>query len=136
LLHIVFHAHSDVTEAAKQRAEQSVRKLASRIRGTTDASIRFAEDGAVRRAEIVLRAARRAPLVAEGAGTRYEFAVAAALDKLEAHVAHVRAERERKRRRVEALRLEPAGKEDDMEFDADFADLVLDEPVQRRAAEA
>jgi len=136
LQHIVFHAHSDVTEAVRQRAEQSVRKLASRIRGTTDASIRFDADGAVRRAEIVLRAARRAPLVAEGSGSRYEFALAAALDKLEAHVAHVRAERERKRRRGEVLRLEPPGLDDGVEFDADFADMVLDEPVRGRAAEA
>jgi ribosome-associated translation inhibitor RaiA len=142
LLHIVFHAHhADVTDAIQQRAEQAVRKLAGRLRGTTDASIRFAEDGAVRRVELVLRAARRAPLVAEGVGPRYEVALASALDRLGAHVAHVRAERERRRRAAEGLRLgAAAGTEDDVEgteAEADLTDLLRDEPVApRRAAGA
>jgi len=98
-MQIVFHAHhADVTDAMLQRAEQSVRKLAARLRGSIDASVRFAEDGARRRVEIVMRAARRRPLVAEGTGQRYELALGAAMKGMEAHVAHVRADRERRRR--------------------------------------
>lgn len=99
-MHIVFHTHhADVSEALQQRAEQAVRKLAARLRGTTDASVRFAEDGTERRVEIVLRAARRRPLVAAGEGARYEIALADAVERLGAHVAHAREERERRVRR-------------------------------------
>lgn len=125
-MHIVFHAHhADVTDALQQRAAQSVTKLAARLRGTTDASVRFADDGAERRVEIMLRAARRRPLVAEGTGSRYEFALASAVERLGAHVAHVRAERERRRRTRDASRTvgdaAPAANVDD-----DFGDLLRD----------
>lgn len=137
MLHIVFHAHhADVTDAIQQRAEQSVRKLAARLRGATDASIRFAEDGAVRRVELVLRTARRAPLVAEGLGPRYEVALAAALDRLGAHIAHVRALRERRRRQAEGLRLETTvGREDGLEPEPELDDFAPEdvEPARRAA---
>jgi ribosome-associated translation inhibitor RaiA len=131
LVHIVFHAHhADVTDALQTRAEQAVRKLASRLRGATDASIRFAADGATRRVDIVLAIARRKPLVAAGAAARFEGALGAALERLSAHVAHVKAERARKRRTTPTVALEPAGDQED-----DFADLLLDDaPPPRRAA--
>ena len=97
-MHIVFHAHhADVTDALQQKADAAVHKIAGRLRGVTDASIRFAEDGALRRVEVVLRIARRAPLVAAGTSTRYEAALADALARLETHVAHVKAVRARAR---------------------------------------
>ncbi|MBV9879097.1 MAG: HPF/RaiA family ribosome-associated protein [Gemmatirosa sp.] len=99
---IVFHTHhADVTDAVRARADQAVQKLAARLRGATDASVRFVEDGTVRRVEIVLRAARRRPLVAEGSGARFELAIAEAADRMAAHVAHVRAERARRQRHVD-----------------------------------
>jgi hypothetical protein len=140
LLHIVFYAHrADVTEAVQQRAEQAVRKLAARLRGTTDASIRFAQDGALRRVDIVLSVARRAPLIAAGEGPRYEVALTAAVERLSAHVAHLRAERERRRHVPGALRLALA---DELEAvhdaDVDVPDLLLDAAgaPPRPAAEA
>jgi hypothetical protein len=97
-VNIVFHVHrADVTEALQAKAAQSVEKLAARLRGATDASIRFAQDGAVKRVELVLRVARRAPLVAEAVGSQYDIALAAACERLAAHVAHVKALRARRR---------------------------------------
>lgn len=99
MLDIVFHAHrADVTEPLQQRAEQAVQKLAARLRGATDASIRFCEDGAVRKVDVVLNVARRAPLHAAGQGPRYEVALSSAVERLAAHVAHLRAQRARRRR--------------------------------------
>ena len=101
MLHIVFHAHrADVTDALQQKAEAAVSKLASRLRGATDASVRFAEDAGNRRVELVLRVARRAPLVAEATSTRYETALSTAIERLEQHVAHVKVERARRIRRL------------------------------------
>lgn len=97
-MHIVFHAHhADVTDALQQKAETAVTKVAGRLRGATDASVRFAEDGALRRVEILLRIARRAPLVAEGTAARFEAALSAAVERLATHVAHVKALRARRR---------------------------------------
>ena len=113
-MHIVFHAHrADVSETLQQRAAQAVDKLASRLRGATDASIRFAEDGVIRRVEIVLRVARRRPLVAEGAGPRYEIALAAAAERLAAHVAHVKAQREGRRKTMRTADITPIRAEDE-----------------------
>jgi ribosome-associated translation inhibitor RaiA len=129
LLHIVFHAHrADVTEAVQQRAEQAVQKLAARLRGSTDASVRFADDGAVRRVDIVLNVARRAPLVAVGEGPRYEVALSDAVERLAAHVAHLRSDRERRRHVPSDLRTALADRQadgDDGENDA-VPDLLLD----------
>jgi ribosome-associated translation inhibitor RaiA len=124
LVHIVFHAHhADVTDALQQRAEQAVRKLAARLRGATDASIRFVKHGATPRVEIMLRVARRKPLVAEGEGSRFEFALNGAVERLSAHVAHVRAERARKRHAI-ALR---NGTTDTVEeLDDEQSDLLIE----------
>ena len=124
-MHIVFHAHrADVTDALQQKAEAAVRKLATRLRGATDASVRFAEDAGTRRCELVLRVARRAPLVAEATSTRYETALATAIERLETHVAHVKAERARRLRR---LVTPPRDSADDTLLDAQ-------PPAARRAA--
>ena len=135
-MHIVFHAHhADVTEALQQRAEQAVRKLATRLRGTTDASIRFVTERSARKVEIMLRVARRKPLVAEGVAPKYEGALAAAVERLSAHVAHVRAERARKRQ-VGAAPAAPTSVSEAGEQDDEFSDLRLDRaaPARRTAA--
>jgi ribosome-associated translation inhibitor RaiA len=93
---IVFHAHNaDMSDSLQERAEQAVRKLASRLRRAVDASVRFTEDGPVRRVEIVLRAPRRRPLVAVGSGRLYESALGQAVAHLESHLAHLKAVRSR-----------------------------------------
>jgi ribosome-associated translation inhibitor RaiA len=138
LVHIVFHAHrADVSEAIQQRAEQAVRKLASRLRGATDASIRFVSDGIARRIEIVLRVARRRPLVAEGAGPRYEVALAAAVERLGAHVAHVKAQREARRKAATPLR-PIAGGAEEAGIEDENAELLTEAPPNPplRAAQA
>ena len=91
-MNIVFHAHrADMPESLQQRAEQAVQKLAGRLRRAVDASVRFAEDGPIRRVEIVLRAPRQQPLVAAGSGRVYETALGEALERLESHIAHLKA---------------------------------------------
>jgi len=135
-VHIVFHAHhADVTEPLQQRAEAAVRKLATRLRGTTDASIRFGQHGTSRRVEIMLRVVRRKPLVAEGEGTRYETALAAAVERLSAHVAHLRAERSRNRHAPVGRRADgTAGVETTTEPEDDVGELLLEAPPPRRTS--
>ena len=103
-MNIVFHAHhADMPEPLQQRAEQAVRKLATRLRRVVDASVRFSEDGPTRRVEIVLRAPRQQPLVAAGSGRQYETALGEALQRLESHVEHLRVARGRRIRTARAL---------------------------------
>ena len=103
-MNIVFHAHrADMPESLQQRAEQAVQKLASRLRRAVDASVRFAEDGQFRRVEIVLRAPRQQPLVAAGSGRVYETALGEALERLESHIAHLKAAKGRRIRFARAV---------------------------------
>ena len=103
-MNIVFHAHhADMPESLQQRAEQAVHKLAARLRRAVDASVRFAEDGPVRRVEIVLRAPRSQPLVAAGSGRLYETALGEALVRLESHIAHLKAAKGRRIRVARAV---------------------------------
>jgi ribosome-associated translation inhibitor RaiA len=101
---IVFHAHhAEMPEPLQERAEQAVQKLASRLKRAVDASVRFAEDGQVRRVEIVLRAPRQQPLVAAGSGRLYETALGEALERLESHIAHLKAAKGRRIRFARAV---------------------------------
>jgi ribosome-associated translation inhibitor RaiA len=103
-VHIVFHAHrADMPESLQQRAELAVQKLASRLRRAVDASVRFAEDGPVRRVEIALRAPRQQTLVAAGSGRLYETALGEALERLESHIAHLKAAKGRRIRVARAV---------------------------------
>lgn len=103
-MNIVFHAHNaEMPESLQQRAEQAVQKLATRLRRVVDASVRFAEDGPTRRVEIVLRAPRQQPLVAAGSGRLYETALGEALERLESHIAHLKAAQGRRIRLARAV---------------------------------
>ena len=103
-MNIVFHAHNaEMPESLQQRAEQAVQKLATRLRRAVDASVRFAEDGPTRRVEIVLRAPRQQPLVAAGSGRLYETALGEALERLESHIAHLKAAQGRRIRLARAV---------------------------------
>jgi ribosome-associated translation inhibitor RaiA len=103
-VNIVFHAHNaEMPESLQQRAEQAVQKLATRLRRVVDASVRFAEDGPVRRVEIVLRAPRQQPLVAAGSGRLYETALGEALERLASHIAHLKAAQGRRIRVARAV---------------------------------
>ncbi|MGZ8468862.1 MAG: HPF/RaiA family ribosome-associated protein [Gemmatirosa sp.] len=100
-LHIVFQIHhADASEALQQKAARSIEKLATRLRGAVDATVRIAADGAMHRVEITVRRPRRRALVAVGADRQVEAALGQALDAIEAQIAHVRAAALRRERRL------------------------------------
>ncbi|MDQ3696462.1 MAG: HPF/RaiA family ribosome-associated protein [Gemmatimonadota bacterium] len=88
-MEIIFHAHRAViSDNMRARAERAVRKLATRVRRAVHAVVRFEQDGPVRRVEVVLNAAGRRALVAEGVGRNYGPALAAAIERIEAQLEH------------------------------------------------
>lgn len=98
-MNIVFHAHNaTVNDALQRRAEQAVRKLAGRLPRVVDATVRFVEDGPMRRVEIELHAAPNRRLVSAASGRLYALALADAVGGLEAQVDRQRAAKERRRR--------------------------------------
>ena len=109
-MNIVLHAHhAHVPEPLLRRAESAVARLGARVPRAHDATVRFAEDGAVCRVEVTARVPRRAPLVAAGEGRAFEAALADALGRFEGLVARVRGARDRRlkaaQRGAEARRL-------------------------------
>jgi ribosome-associated translation inhibitor RaiA len=100
-LHIVFQIHhADASEALQQKAARSIEKLATRLRGAVDATVRIAADGGMHRVEITVRRPRRRALVAAGADRQAEAALGQALAALEAQIAHARAAGLRRARRL------------------------------------
>lgn len=100
-LQIVFQIHhADANEALQQKAARALEKLAARLRGAVDATVRFCADGAMRRVEITVRRPRRRALVAVGTERQAEGALTQALDALESQVAHARSEADRRGRRT------------------------------------
>ena len=98
---IVFQVHhADADDALRAKAARAVEKLATRLRHPTDATVRVAADGMLRRVEITMRARRRPDLVAVGVGRRSDQALSEALGALEAQVAHERVARARRLRRL------------------------------------
>ncbi len=109
-MNIVLHAHhAHVPEPTLRRAEAAVARLGERLPRAHDATVRFAEDGAVCRVEVTARVPRRAPLVAVGEGRAFEPALAVALARFGGVVDRLRAARERRvqaaQRGAEARRL-------------------------------
>lgn len=90
-MEITLHAHHAVmSDQLRARAERMVRKLAERIRRPVDATIRFTQDGPMRRVEIVLHPARRRPIVAAGQGRTYGPALAEAAERMETQLTRVK----------------------------------------------
>ena len=90
-MEIIFHAHHAViSDHMRQRAERLVRKLAGRLRRPVDAIVRFEQDSPVRRVEIVLHAARRKSLVAEGSARNYGPALSQAATRMEAQLKRIK----------------------------------------------
>jgi len=88
---VIFHAHhAVVSDRLRERAERSVERLASRLKRTVDAVVRFEEDGRTRRVEIVVHAPRHCRLVAEGQGRAFGAALSDAISRLESQVFHRR----------------------------------------------
>jgi ribosome-associated translation inhibitor RaiA len=104
-MQIIFHSHhASVSDRLRLRAEQGVRKLATRLGGAVDAVIRFEGDGPTRRVEIVMHASRRRRLVAEGTARYPGPALAEAIDGLRDQVDRARRIRSKSERRRAAMK--------------------------------
>jgi hypothetical protein len=82
----------------RKRAEAAVRKAAARLSRAVDGTIRFEQDGRVKRVEIVLHAPRQRKLIARGEGAYYGLALSTALERLMNQIRTLRAERRRAKR--------------------------------------
>ena len=90
-MEIVFQNHdAPMSERMKRRAEQLVRKVALRMPRAVDATVRFQEDGATRRVEIILHGANGRRLVANSEGRYFGPALGDAARKLAQQVGHTR----------------------------------------------
>ncbi|HJU64993.1 MAG TPA: HPF/RaiA family ribosome-associated protein [Gemmatimonadaceae bacterium] len=100
---IIYHAHHAViSDYMRRRAERLLGKLTSRLDHAVDAVVRFEQDGPIRRVEVMLHAARRNPLVAEGFGRTYGPALTQAANKLETQIRRLK-RTSKSRARVRAL---------------------------------
>lgn len=83
LLDIHFHVHhAKVSEAMRKRAERMVIRAAERIPRVVSATVRFEQDGAVRRVSLALHAPRHHDLMGRVEGRFFGPALAAALAKV------------------------------------------------------
>lgn len=90
-MQILFQSHSvTVSNQVRQRAESGLRKLGTRIGNAVDATVRFAEDGPMKRVELELHAAGGRRFVAEAQGQYHGPAVSIALAKLASQIGHVK----------------------------------------------
>jgi ribosome-associated translation inhibitor RaiA len=90
-MQIIVQGHStSVSPQVHQRAEAGLRKLGTRIGNVVDATIRFAEDGPVKRVELELHAAGGRRFVAEAKAKYLGPAVSVALARLRAQIGHVK----------------------------------------------
>jgi ribosome-associated translation inhibitor RaiA len=97
-MEIIFHAHhAPLSDRMRTRAERGVRKLAGRIGGTVGATVRFEQDGPMKRVEIVLLAPRHRRFVAESSGRFFGNALTETLQKLSHQVERERARQDRSR---------------------------------------
>jgi ribosome-associated translation inhibitor RaiA len=88
---VIFHAHhAVVSERLRQRAQSAVERVASRLKRTVDAVVRFEGDGRTRR------------LVAEGHGAFFGPALGEAIGRLEAQTRHRKRTRKARARAAEA----------------------------------
>jgi ribosome-associated translation inhibitor RaiA len=91
---IVFQSHrAIVSDRMRAKARQAVEKLANRMRRAVDAVVRFEQDGALRRVEIVLHAPRQRNLVASGEARFFGPALSEAVDRLEEQARQVKVAR-------------------------------------------
>ncbi len=98
-MELVLHSHNaTVSEVIRERAERLVRRLAPRFGRVIDATVRFADDGPLRRVEIEFHAAGGRRVVAAGTGRYFGPALAHAGARLRAQLDHgKRTQRERSR---------------------------------------
>lgn len=93
-MEIIFHAHhANVSERMRKRAEAAVRRAGQRLARAVDATIRFEQDGRVKRVEIVLHAPRQRDLVARGEAPFFGPAFASAMERLSSQIRTLRSTR-------------------------------------------
>jgi ribosome-associated translation inhibitor RaiA len=103
---VIFHAHhAVVSERLRLRAQRAVERVASRMKRTVDAVVRFEGDGRTRRVEIVVHAPRHRRLVAEGQGAFFGPALGEAIGRLEAQTRHSKRNLKARARAAEASML-------------------------------
>jgi hypothetical protein len=98
-MELVMHSHNvAVSDVVRERAERLVRRLAPRIGRVVDATVRFADDGPLRRVEIEIHGAGGRRVVAAGTGRYFGPALARAGAGVRAQFEHrKRTRRERSR---------------------------------------
>jgi len=98
-MELVLHSHNaTVSDVIRERAERLVRRLALRSSRIVSATVRFAEDGAVRRVEIELHQAGGRRVVCAGTGRYFGPALGHAGAAVRAQLEHAkRTRRERSR---------------------------------------
>lgn len=98
-MELVLHSHNaTVSDVIRERAERLVRRLAPRFGRVVDATVRFADDGPLRRVEIEVHQAAGRRIVCAGTGRYFGPALAHAGAALRAQLEHgKRTRRERSR---------------------------------------
>jgi ribosome-associated translation inhibitor RaiA len=87
---IVFHAHNaPIPDRLRRRAEVALERVDG-LAHAVDATVRFEQDGPVKRVEIVLHAPRQKNVIALGEAKFYGPALNTAIDKLKAQVRKLR----------------------------------------------
>lgn len=88
---VMFQAHNAViSERMKERATRAVRKLAQRVDRVVGVTVRFHQDGPVRRVELRLNVPGRRDLISAGEARYYGPALHTAVVRLESQVGHER----------------------------------------------
>jgi ribosome-associated translation inhibitor RaiA len=88
-MELLLHSHNaTVSDVIRERAERLVRRLAPRFGRVVDATVRFADDGPLRRVEIEVHQAGGRRIVCAGTGRYFGPALAHAGAALRAQLEH------------------------------------------------
>jgi ribosome-associated translation inhibitor RaiA len=108
-MELVLHSHNaTVSDVIRERAERLVRRLAPRFGRVVDATVRFAEDGPLRRVEIEVHQAGGRRVVCAGTGRYFGPALAHAGAALRAQLEHGKRTRRERSRDASAVPLAEA----------------------------
>ena len=108
-MELVLHSHNaTVSEVIRERAERLVRRLAHRSGRVVSATVRFADDGPLRRVEIELHQAGGRPVVCAGTGRYFGPALAHAGAAVRAQLEHRKRTRRERARDAHAIPLAEA----------------------------
>ena len=90
-MEIVFQSHhATVSDRLRGRAVLGLGKLARRVPGVVDATVRFEQDGTARVVELAMHAPGRRHLVARASGRHWGPAITDALAQLENQIGNVK----------------------------------------------